>query len=53
MIPTKENENNIKYVMKPIFNVAVLDRVAFIVAAILFSLFNVIYWISYLGLDLY
>ena len=36
------------YNRKPIFDVQKIDRAAFAVAALLFVLFNVVYWFTFL-----
>ena len=37
-----------QYTGKPTFNVRKIDRVSFVVASLLFFVFNVMYWISFL-----
>ena len=42
-----ENTNNGKG--EPTFNIQKIDRVVFIVAVLLYLLFNVVYWLTFLN----
>ena len=47
--PVKEDENSTICIAKPFFNIRGIDRISFVVAMILFLIFNVTYWIVYMN----
>ena len=46
---TKEDENSSICITKPFINVRGIDRISFVVAMILFLIFNITYWIVYMN----
>ena len=45
----KDDESSTVCLTKPFFNLRKIDRVSFVVATILFLVFNITYWIVYMN----